>query len=235
MLRYVDAISPIHPAFRDWKFLDLSRDPMEMTKENIETFLCPLEEARPRMADVVVVAGAEKDDDGSPEPGYGYNIVVGNDSPDPSQRISLSAHGGGDVSWVGTPRHASFETNMAHEADPAIVSYPLFKSVLMAIISSWGVDYAQVFSRDLAQCWTDSHPICDLSWMVYLSAPLARRITIPADVVVERLADGGLIMIAAEETFDVANPKHLAGAHSILNALAPLNAEESERIAKSGW
>ena len=234
-LRCVDAISPMHPAFHDWKFLDLSRDPMEMTEENIGTFLCPLEEARPRMTDVVVLWGGEKDDDGTPEAGYGYNIVVGNDIPDPSQRITWSAHGGGLVSWVGAPRHASFETNMAHAADPTIISYPLFKSVLMAIVSSWDVDYGQVFSRELAQLWTDGHPFCDLSWMVYLSAPLARRIAIPADVVVERVADGGLIMIAAEETFDVANPKHLAGAHSILNALAPLNAEEAERQAKRGW
>jgi hypothetical protein len=139
------------------------------------------------------------------------------------------------VSWTGTPREASFHTDDSHEADPTIISYPVFKSVLLAIVSCWEVDYAVVYSHDLAKLWTEGHPFCDLSWMVYLSAPLARRITIPADVVVERVADGGPIMIAAEETFDVANPKHLAGAHSILNALAPLNAEESERIAESGW
>jgi hypothetical protein len=105
----------------------------------------------------------------------------------------------------------------------------------LAIVSSWDVDYAVVYSHDLAQLWTDGHPFCDLSWMVYLSGPLVRRIKIPTDVVLERTHDDGLLMIAAEETFDVANPQHLAGAHSILNALAPLNAEEAERQAKRGW
>jgi len=80
--------------------------------------------------------------------------------------------------------------------------------------------------------WEPILPVFNLSWMVYLSAPLARRITVPSDVIVEQLADGGLIMIAAEETFDAANPKHLARARSILNALEPLNAEEAGRKAK---
>jgi hypothetical protein len=233
-LSCLDMISPIHPAFRGWTFLDVSRDAMEMSEENIQEFLCPLEKARKRMTQIIVDWGVTMDDEG-PEPAYGYNVSVSTtDIPD-SQRVTFGAHGGGLVSWTGTPREASFHTDDSHEADPTIISYPVFKSVLLAIVSCWEVDYAVVYSHDLAKLWTEGHPFCDLSWMVYLSAPLARRITIPADVVVERVADGGPIMIAAEETFDVANPKHLAGAHSILNALAPLNAEESERIAESGW
>jgi hypothetical protein len=52
---------------------------------------------------------------------------------------------------------------------------------------------------------------------------------------IERTRDGGLLMIAAEETFDIANPDHVARARSIVNALAPLNAEEAERQTKRGW
>jgi hypothetical protein len=227
-------ISPIHPAFRGWTFLDVSRDAMEMSEENIQEFLCPLEKARKRMTQIVVDWGVTIDDEG-PEPAYGYNVSVSTtDIPD-SQQVTFGAHGGGLVSWTGTPREASFHTDDSHEADPTIISYPVFKSVLLAIVSPWDVDYAKVYSRDLAQLWTDGHRFCDLSWIVYLSEPLVRRIKIPTDVVRERTHDGGLLMIAAEETFDVANPKHLAGAHSILNALAPLNAEEAERQAKRGW
>src|ERR1700733_2186773 len=130
MLRCVDAITPLHPAFRDWRFLDLFRDAMEMTEENIGEFLCPLEKARPRMTDLVVEWGVGKDDDRTPEPGYGYSISVSADNVDPSQRVTLSAHGGGLVNWTGADRHASFRTNMCHEADATIVSYPVFKSVL---------------------------------------------------------------------------------------------------------
>jgi immunity protein 52 of polymorphic toxin system len=234
-LHCLDAISPLHPAFRDWEFLHLSRDAEEMTEENCSEFAWPLEDARQRMTEVVVEWGVSIDDLGMPEPRQGYSVSVSNGHDEPSQLVTLSAHGGGLVNWTGSKRYASFETNMAEEADPAIVSYPVFKSVLMAIISCWDVEFAQVYSSDLVQLWEPILPLCNLSWMVYLSAPLTRLITVPTDVVVERLADGGLIMIAAEETFDVANPAHIARARSILNALEPLNAEEAEREAKRGW
>jgi hypothetical protein len=231
-LACLDMISPIHPAFRGWTFLDVSRDAMEMSEENIQEFLCPLEKARKRMTQVVVDWGVTIDDEG-PEPAYGYNVSVSTtDIPD-SQRVTFGAHGGGLVSWTGTPREASFHTDELHEADPTIISYPVFKSVLLAIVSSWNVDYAVVYSHDLAQLWTDGHPFCDLSWMVYLSEALVRRIKIPTDVVLERTHDGGVLMIAAEETFDTASPVHVAAAQSIVAALEPLNDELASEQAKS--
>jgi hypothetical protein len=62
--------------------------------------------------------------------------------------------------------------------------------------------------------------------MVYLAAPLADRITPPADIEVEQLEDGALLMTAAS-VFDRKNPQHLAAAHRIQLALAPLNANAS--------
>jgi hypothetical protein len=233
-LHCLDAISPLHPAFRDWEFLHLSRDAEEMTEENCAEFAWPLEDARQRMTEVVVEWGVSIDDLGMPEPRQGYGISVSNGYDEPSQLVTLSAHGGGLVNWTGSRRQASFETNMVHEADPTIITYPVFKSVLMAIVSSWDVEFAQVYSRDLVQLWNPIRPLFNLSWMVYLSAPLAQKITLPADVLVERLADGGLIMIAAEETFEVANPDHLARARSILSTVEPLNAEEADRKANRG-
>jgi hypothetical protein len=231
-LRCLDMITPLHPAFRNWTFLDLFRDPMEMTDENIGEFLCPLVEARPQITDVVVKFGVDNDDHRTPEPRGGYNISVTADNVDPSQRVTLSAHGGGLVSWTGAARHASLETGMTHEADPTIISYPVFRSVLMTIISCWDVDYASAGSSDLTKLSAGTHYFCGPSWMVYLSAPLARRIAIPADVTVERTPDGGILMIAAEETFDTNNPIHVARARSILAALEPLNAEEAAKIAQ---
>lgn len=232
-LRCLDTIAPLHPAFRNWTFLDLFREPMEMTKENIGEFLCPLEKARPRMTDIVVDWGEDQDDYGTREPRGGYSISVTADNGDPSQRVTLSAHGGGLTSWTTLPRHASFETNMCHRADPTIVSYPAFEAVLQAIVSCWDVDHASASCRNLWKLETEPHYFCGLSWMVYLSAQLVRRITVPTGVLVERFPDGGLLMIAAEETFDVANPKHMAGAECILKSLEPLNVEEAERWARS--
>jgi hypothetical protein len=40
-LRCLDAVSALSPIFRGWKFIDLFRDPDEMTEENIDEFLYP--------------------------------------------------------------------------------------------------------------------------------------------------------------------------------------------------
>jgi hypothetical protein len=49
-------------------------------------------------------------------------------------------------------------------------------------------------------------------------------ITPPPSAIVERTAEGGLLMAATEETFRVDNPVHLAAARDILKALAPFEA-----------
>jgi hypothetical protein len=48
-----------------------------------------------------------------------------------------------------------------------------------------------------------------MSWLSYLSAPLAAGLEPPADILSERTPDGGLLMIAAEERLDPANPDHM--------------------------
>ncbi len=60
--------------------------------------------------------------------------------------------------------------------------------------------------------------------MTYLSAPLAAMISPPPSIVTERTPDGGLFLIAAEETFDVRNNVHMENATAISEALAPLSA-----------
>jgi len=230
-LRCLDAISALSPIFRDWKFIDLFRDPDEMTEKNIDEFLYPLVEVRSRITEVVE-RGISDNGVGEPDSRVGYSISVSNYGVPKSQHVTLSAHGGGLPSWAGLPRNACFRTSYGADPDPAIVAYPMFKSILLAIMSSWDVDYAKAYSRDLSELSTDSRPFGRLSWMVYLSAPLVRRIEIPTDVLIERTRDGGLLMIAAEETFDVANPAHIAAARSIVAALEPLNIELTKNHAK---
>jgi len=83
--------------------------------------------------------------------------------------------------------------------------------------------------------WHQPHKLdLDLAWMTYLSPPRARKVTPPRGVLVEHTDDGGLLMMAAEETFDTANPKHMAAARSILASLTELNAE-FERMWQLLW
>jgi hypothetical protein len=46
----------------------------------------------------------------------------------------------------------------------------------------------------------------------------------PKTAIVEYRPNGGLLMAATDETFITANPRHLAVAHDIEAAIAPLNA-----------
>jgi len=220
MLRNLDALAAISPLFRGWTFNDLSRPALEMTEDNVHEYLFPLDEVRPRMTQFVE-RGVSKDDDWQPNPAGGYSLVAscGYNS---SQYVSLTAHGGGMVtSWY---RDASFKTSYRVAPDPAIVTYPTFKAVLLSLAESWDVDWAQAYSRELQEHWQQTFiRTFDLAWMTYLSAPFARRIVPPKDALVERMNNGGLLLIAAEETFDASNPNHIAAAQSIADALEPLN------------
>jgi len=63
-----------------------------------------------------------------------------------------------------------------------------------------------------------------MAWMSYLSARFAPLVVPPRSAIVEHPQGGGLLMIATEERFDVANPAHLGVAREIEAALAPVNA-----------
>ena len=66
--------------------------------------------------------------------------------------------------------------------------------------------------------------ISGLAWMSYVAPRFAPLITPPPSVIVERTAEGGLLMAATAETFRVDEPAHLAAARDILKALAPFEA-----------
>jgi hypothetical protein len=221
VLRNLDALAAISPLFRDWTFLDLFRNGLEMTKENIQEFLFPLDEFRTRMTQMVE-RGVRKDDDWQPNPERGYSLVAFCGEDHSSQAVILKVSGGGI--YPVTDHEAIFETSNSIAADPAIVAYPVFKAVFLSLVESWDVDWARAFSSELRSHWKETYlQRFDLAWMTYLSAPFARRIVPPKDALVEQMKDGGLLLIAAEETFDASNPKHMAAAQSIADALEPLN------------
>jgi hypothetical protein len=227
-LQNLDVLERINPYFCNWNFLDLRRDPREMTEDNVHEFLYPLDEMRGHMT-AMVENGVRLNDDREPEPAGGYSVSVCTENPDPSLYVTLFARGGGVVDPRAGLRFAQFDTSRTVAPDRTIVSYPVFKAVLLSIVSAWDVRHAQAYSDDLSKMWNQpSKHFLDLAWMTYLEPALAQKVAPPRDVLVERTDDGGLLMIAAEETFDTANPAHMAAARSISKALAGVNAEEEK-------
>jgi hypothetical protein len=234
MLGNLDALSDVSPFFGDWQLHDLRLDPLEMDPEEFDEQFFRLDEVREHMPEIVE-HGVRRNDDGEPEPSGGYTIIARNDDSNPSRYVSLYARGGGIVNPRAGLRFVKFSSSEDTAPDCAIVSYPVFKAVLKSVVSAWGVRHAQAYSDRLSKLWRQpSKLFLDLAWMTYLSPELAQNFTPPRDVLVEHVDDGGLLIIAAEETFDTANPKHMAAAQSILKSLAAINAEE-EKLSDRLW
>jgi hypothetical protein len=211
-LQTLDALSAIDPHFSQWCFAEF---PSEIREDSL-----PLSIVRSDVGKFV--EGWMDDADQEPE-SRGYLITAFNSNENPTVSpfsVSLQVHAGGGSKSV---RYARLETSYGEVPDPSIVSYPVFKSALTALIRAWNVSYARVFSHELANQWDDPPLKFDLNWMTYLSAPLAGQITAPRDIHIERTDGGGVILIASDQTFDAANPSHMAAARRIRDALAPLN------------
>lgn len=233
MLQFLDAIAGISPFFRQWWLVNLSLSLKAAANVKNKGRAFPLAEARDRMTEIVEL-GVDGGDEGEPTPETGYSLYAVNSPLKSATSVNVRARGGDAINFWGW-RDAVFSTEIGWTPDPAIVAYQVFKPVLLALVSSWNVDYAQAFSSDLMKRWIKpSNGYLELAWMTYLSPSLAAQIQPPGDVVVERTEDGGLLMIAAEETFDVGNPKHIAGARCIFEAVAPLNAEY-EKLWAARW
>jgi hypothetical protein len=242
MLHNLDALSDISPWFRNWRFIDLTFDVKQLLEvddlEAVEIPTFPLEDVRDFISEVVE-RGVRRGDDREPEPAGGYTIVAHNGERDGPNFVSLGGRGGGILDPRAGLRYAGLETSSTDAADLAIVAYPVFKAALLSVASAWDVGHAQAFSHDMRKYWNEPFKWeFDLAWMTYLPADLARKVSPPRDVVVERTNDGGLLLIAAEETFDVKNARHMAAARSILASLADLNAEmraKAERLWPGPW
>ena len=214
MLRSVEAFKAIDPSFGPWWVIDF------VAKTGV-----PFEEARSRM--VSLVEGAPTtDDDGVPVPGGGYSTTAASRDISGPKSVSFAVMGGDSSPYRRYPNSAFFETDYYYDPDPSIVTYPKFKAVTLAVISCWELAYARICSRDLMALWPSHRVPFEPCWMTYLSAPLASMIAPPPSIVTERTPDGGLLFIAAEETFDVRNNAHMKNARAISAALAPVSVTE---------
>ena len=137
-------------------------------------------------------------------------------------RISFSVNSAGRRSFRGVCA-AIFEAEFDDRPDPAIVAYPVLKSMMIALAPIWNATYANVYTNAIQSYWDEPRRVFDLSWMTYLSDAFAQMIAIPENVFVDQVPGGGVVLSAADGDFDVANAKHMAAARDLRDALSPLN------------
>lgn len=207
-LRMIDAFERIDPVFNLWT-CGVKRP------KKFET-------VRDRYAEEVA-EGVSRDDWEEPTPVYGYWLgAFTRDTPD-DRSFVVRCNAGATVDSP-FPNSVIFETSSMDnlEPDASVVSYRVFRSALLAITDAWDPVLVGGYSRRLIQM-NERASRFPAAWIQYLCPWLAQKITPPASVLAENLPNGGLLMTATMETFDVHNSMHLAAAQDMAAAMAPLD------------
>jgi hypothetical protein len=228
LLNTLDALSRIDASvFHDWEIVTYPA-----------AASLPMETARPRITSIIEKA-VYRNDLRQPRPDQGYTAgaLVIND--DKSRNISLRINAGGTKKGGSSLETGGWKVF----PDPAIVTYPLFKAALLAIVANWPPIWACAYAFRsntisvpvsypggvqgsrleglpmIASDPTFQDSIFHIPWIAYLSARLAADVTLPPEIVCERTPDGGLLMIATEERLDPENPEHLRRARAIVETM----------------
>jgi hypothetical protein len=191
--------------------------PWLISPQSFSRKLLPIDEARKIMPKILENCVATIDD--MPDPNYGYCLIA-LDRPDFSPKsVGLVASVGGRFG-----DEISFEVgSLRVPSDPDTVTYPLFRSALLAILAQWPSVWANAsaYKWDYYKASTapgvppHAYSRFHLPWLAYLSAPLAIGLDPSPEIPAERTPDGGLLMIAAEERLDPANPEHMRRSRAI--------------------
>ena len=208
-VRMMDAFKGIDPVFSLWTCGAKRRKKFEMVRDRYAK---------------EIEAGIELDDWGEPTPVCGYWFgAITRDTPR-NRSFSVLCNGGATLKWP-FPNHVKFSTSSLADPQPDadVVAYPIFYSALRAIVDAWDPVRAGAYSQQLIQL-NESASRFPPAWIQYLCPWLAKKITPPSTVLSERLPNGGLLMTATKETFDVDNPAHLKAAQDMAAAMASLNA-----------
>lgn len=212
-LRTLDALSAIDPAFGDWYVG--RRKGIPLASLNFD--------------DVVqYILDGNDQEHGRESPlnsGYIFSATTGLYRRPRSIWVNIDA--GQSFSAAYYINTVSIDTEPLCAENANLITLRVMKPVLLALVKIWqptwcGLRPAAIFDFQVKP--VPARPIFGLTWVTYLSPRFAPLVTPPAAVISEYLPEGGLLMIATEDRFDVDNPVHMAGARAIEAAMAPVNA-----------
>ena len=227
-IRTLDELSAGNRAFRGWGVGGISTSNTWEAIEN-DTSILPLLEARQNMTKIVEGDVYRDYDTDVPDARCGYAPVAFNDfekSPDVTpDSLNFSVTAGAEFDRCN---RAEMEAGTYRVMpSPSVSSYDIFHTALKVIASIWRPDWACARARGWnreagpmppAYGALYSQPLL-VPWMAYLPGPLADDLQAPADIRVERLDDGGLIMIATTDRLDPTNADHMRRAKLLADVL----------------
>jgi hypothetical protein len=228
-LKALDLLSGIDPMFSDWQVIRNWRIAEDERPRQV-----PLATVRDRIAEIVE-DGVALNDFNKPSPREGYSVAA-----------TAGARGSRNVACSARTDDQSFELRFGEHylvSDLSIVTYPLFKAALQTLIVAWDAQWAeaQVSRNDMVKIPMDFGPgvpafriesapqvpldptfpksIFQIPWIIYLSAQMAAGVALAREILTERTPDGGLLMSAATERLDPANPEHARRARILAETL----------------
>jgi len=224
LVRTLDALSRSNPSiFINWEITD-----------HLRKSFVPLETARSRIGEIIE-NNISRDDWGEPDPFYGYSVMAHTAGVATPRRVTVWIIAGGKH-----PGHVWLQTGFWRvPADPTIVTYPIFKAALLALVANWSLPWicARAFRSNYAMVpvhggagYLQGRPMLpqeptfprspfEIPWIGYLSADLAAGVKLTPEIETERAASGGLLMIATEDRLDPDNPEHLRCARIIAETM----------------
>jgi hypothetical protein len=174
-----------------------------------------------------IAAGIGTEDDGRPQPVYGYFLHALNSAqvkPGP-RSFTIDLHAGTPSRW--SLNTLGLGTNIGVVPEPDVVTYPIFSGAILALAETFEAGMGEAFPTSLIDFWSIDPrrrgPKLRVAWITYVAPRFAPLVTPPRSAIVEHRPDGGLLMAATDETFVTANPTHMAVAREIEAAIAPLN------------
>ncbi len=207
-LRMIDPFEEIDPVFSLWT----------SGRKRPRKF----ETIRDRYAEEIA-AGVTTDDWGESVPSDGYWFSARTRDTPNNRSFAVRCKAGSVLKYSFT-NHVTLTTSSLADPRPDadVVSYRVFRAALLAIVDAWEPVRAGAYSQQLIQLYA-SDSFFPAAWIQYLCPWLAEKITPPSTVLSEYLPNGGLLMSATTETFDVDNLAHLKAAQDMAAAMAPLD------------
>jgi hypothetical protein len=161
---------------------------------------------------------------GAPQPDLGFSIGGWN-GVSGTRLASLYARLG---AWVVVmsplPNRVTIDTEPLEPSNADLITVPVLKPVLLSLVEAFDPNWGGIYQWGALDRLKDAEgrlPSYRAGWMTYLPDRLARLITPPEAVALERLP-GGMLMTATADRFDRANPAHVAAVDAVQAALAPL-------------
>ena len=213
-LMLFDALTPLHPIFGSLHWIE-----SPVFREDVEPTVTPFDVIRRDMVSAIL-RGTGKDDDGMPDAkfeGFSGILRTTNRAPSPST-VAVSFTAGGRACLART----SLTTDRRIAADPTLLTFEVMRGATLALCEPFQATSCFAFPDNLRPYW-DLNQRCKLGAMIYLGPEAAAMITPPVSAIVEHRPNGGLFMAATRDTFDAENPRHLAVARDINDAIRPYN------------